>query len=90
MPGLEYNEDRKCRQVKYVDIRLFELKSSILTSKVCLLPPEYCTSRASPDLLHSGYLQDVGRELVPGIDILWTGKELLSFILWLCALFISG
>lgn len=41
-------------------------------------PTEYCSSRAAPSLLHSAYLKDIGTELNPGIDILWTGNKVVS------------
>jgi protein O-GlcNAcase / histone acetyltransferase len=41
-------------------------------------PTPYCQRMA--DRLHGGpgYLQTIGRELVPAIDILWTGPEIVS------------
>ena len=35
---------------------------------------EYCASPAVPSVLESLYLQHIGSELDPGIDILWTGE----------------
>ena len=35
---------------------------------------EYCVSRAVPSVLEFLYLQHIGSELDPGIDILWTGE----------------
>lgn len=42
---------------------------------VLMLCEEYCTSRASPDLIRSKYLQTLGKKLDPAIDILWTGDN---------------
>ena len=40
---------------------------------ILVLFPEYCMSRACPDLPKSEYLHTIGKKLDPGIDILWTG-----------------
>ena len=36
---------------------------------------EYCESRAVPSVAKSQYLQHIGAELDPGIDIMWTGES---------------
>ena len=43
---------------------------------MCVNPffTEYCGSRAVPSVLESLYLQHIGSELDPGIDILWTDE----------------
>ncbi|XP_052226064.1 protein O-GlcNAcase-like [Dreissena polymorpha] len=41
-------------------------------------PTEYCTSRAMPTLLTSGYLNTVGSKLLNDIHILWTGAKVIS------------
>ena len=41
-------------------------------------PTEYCSSRASPSVLQSEYLQTLGRQLHAAIDILWTGPMVVS------------
>ena len=35
---------------------------------------EYCASRAVPNVFLSEYLNTIGSKLLPGVDILWTGK----------------
>ena len=35
---------------------------------------EYCASRAVPNVSLSEYLNTIGSKLLPGVDILWTGK----------------
>lgn len=41
-------------------------------------PTEYCTSRAMPNLVSSGYLNTVGSKLLNDIHILWTGSKVIS------------
>ncbi|CAI8006641.1 Protein O-GlcNAcase [Geodia barretti] len=41
-------------------------------------PTEYCESRAVPSVAKSQYLQHIGAELDPGIDIMWTGPKVIS------------
>ena len=42
---------------------------------------EYCASRAVPNVSLSEYLNTIGSKLLPGVDILWTGKLSLSCVL---------
>ena len=37
---------------------------------------EYCGSRAIPSVKDSPYLNYIGENLRPGIDIMWTGRLL--------------
>lgn len=46
------------------------------TFMIC--PTDYCARFCSPSVLKSPYLQTVGEELLPGIDILWTGPKVVS------------
>ena len=41
-------------------------------------PTAYCGRMAEHKLGGEGYLPTVGRELAPGIDVLWTGPEIIS------------
>lgn len=41
-------------------------------------PTPYCGRMAAAGTGGPGYLSTVGRELLPGIDILWTGPEIVS------------
>ncbi|CAG2107887.1 unnamed protein product, partial [Medioppia subpectinata] len=41
-------------------------------------PTEYCTSRAVPNVQNSEYLNTVGRTLMNGIDIMWTGCKVIT------------
>ena len=44
-------------------------------------PPDYCAAFCTPSVPQSSYLLTVGGALLPAIDVLWTGKELIhSFI----------
>lgn len=41
-------------------------------------PTDYCASYCTPNVSQSSYLHTVGEELLPGIDILWTGPKVVS------------
>ncbi len=41
-------------------------------------PTPYCGRMAEHGLGGAGYLETIGRELEPGIDVLWTGPEIIS------------
>jgi protein O-GlcNAcase/histone acetyltransferase len=43
-----------------------------------LCPTPYCGRMAERKLGGEGYLSTLGRELSPGIDVLWTGPEIVS------------
>ncbi|XP_040411829.1 protein O-GlcNAcase-like isoform X3 [Cygnus olor] len=42
------------------------------------LSPEYCSSLCSPSPGQSCYLLTLGRELLPGIGVIWTGPKVVS------------
>lgn len=35
---------------------------------------DYCAAFCTPNVSQSSYLHTVGEKLLPGIDVLWTGK----------------
>ncbi|XP_068177052.1 protein O-GlcNAcase [Antennarius striatus] len=41
-------------------------------------PTDYCDAFCTPSVSQSSYLHIVGEELLPGIDILWTGPKVVS------------
>ncbi|XP_053711516.1 protein O-GlcNAcase-like isoform X2 [Synchiropus splendidus] len=41
-------------------------------------PTDYCAAFCIPDVAQSSYLHTVGDNLLPGIDILWTGPKVVS------------
>ncbi|XP_062488157.1 protein O-GlcNAcase-like isoform X2 [Pezoporus occidentalis] len=41
-------------------------------------PTEYCSSLCSPSPSQSSYLLTIGRELLPGIGVIWTGPKVVS------------
>lgn len=43
-------------------------------SKHCFPFVDYCAAFCTPNVSQSSYLHTVGEKLLPGIDILWTGK----------------
>jgi protein O-GlcNAcase/histone acetyltransferase len=47
-------------------------------SRFIFCPTAYCGRMAAQGLGGPGYLETVGRELAPGIDILWTGPNIVS------------
>lgn len=42
-------------------------------------PTEYCSSRCSPNLVDSTYLNTLGEKLVKEIEIMWTGPQVKAF-----------
>lgn len=42
--------------------------------KFLFCPTEYCATRAVPNVANSEYLITLGAKLLPGIDVMWTGK----------------
>jgi protein O-GlcNAcase/histone acetyltransferase len=43
-----------------------------------LCPTEYCDRFATPSVEASPYLRDLGERLAPGVDVYWTGPEIVS------------
>lgn len=43
-----------------------------------VLGAEYCASRANPNVQSSEYLNTIGARLLSGIDVLWTGPNVVS------------
>eukprot|EP00066_Takifugu_rubripes_P029805 XP_011619071.1 PREDICTED: protein O-GlcNAcase-like isoform X2 [Takifugu rubripes] len=41
-------------------------------------PTDYCAAYCTPNVSQSAYLKTVGEELLPGIDVLWTGPKVVS------------
>ncbi|KAJ8001570.1 hypothetical protein DPEC_G00170850 [Dallia pectoralis] len=41
-------------------------------------PTDYCAAFCSPSVSQSSYLHTVGDNLLPGIDVLWTGPKVVS------------
>jgi protein O-GlcNAcase / histone acetyltransferase len=48
------------------------------TTRFLFCPTAYCSRMANRNLGGEGYLATVGRELLPEIDIFWTGPEIIS------------
>lgn len=44
--------------------------------KFLLCPTQYCSTRASPNVTDSEYLNTLGAKLMPEINIMWTGEYL--------------
>ncbi|KAM8879881.1 protein O-GlcNAcase isoform 1-T1 [Spinachia spinachia] len=41
-------------------------------------PTDYCAAFCTPNVSQSSYLHTVGENLLPGIDVLWTGPKVVS------------
>ncbi|CAG10789.1 unnamed protein product, partial [Tetraodon nigroviridis] len=41
-------------------------------------PTDYCAAFCSPSVSQSAYLQTLGEQLLPGMDVLWTGPKVVS------------
>lgn len=46
--------------------------------KLFFCPTEYCGRMAGGDVRRSAYLSEIGAALAPGIEIFWTGPEIVS------------
>lgn len=54
------------------------LYEELLQPKFLFCPVEYCSSRASPNVRDSEYLQTIGELLNPNIQVFWTGAKVVS------------
>ncbi len=54
------------------------LRQQSPSSQLLFCPTPYCDRMDRAQLGGDGYLDEVGRLLAPGIDILWTGPEIVS------------
>lgn len=41
-------------------------------------PTQYCSTRAVPTVINSDYLNTLGSQLAPEVDILWTGSKVIT------------
>ena len=57
---------------------VFKFEKAFTFMVFTLYFPEYCSSRAVPDVEQSEYLNTIGTRLLPGIDIMWTGPKVIS------------
>lgn len=55
-----------------------DLQPQSAESRFLFCPTPYCGRMAMRGLGGAGYLQTIGRELAPQIDIFWTGSEIIS------------
>lgn len=49
--------------------------SHAISMVFCFVFSDYCAAFCTPSVSQSSYLHTVGEKLLPGIDILWTGKN---------------
>lgn len=70
----EMFKDYACAQVSVTNLIYKHLRCP----KFLFCPTEYCETRAVPSLLESNYLKTIGSGLMQGIDILWSGSQVIS------------
>jgi protein O-GlcNAcase/histone acetyltransferase len=54
------------------------LREQVPTARLLFCPTAYCGMMADRKLGGGGYLERIGRELLPEIDIFWTGPDIIS------------
>ena len=54
------------------------LRGRDAAGRMLICPTAYCTRMADAGLGGAGYLRELGERLAPGIDVLWTGPEIVS------------
>eukprot|EP00092_Neocalanus_flemingeri_P029017 GFUD01031502.1.p1 GENE.GFUD01031502.1~~GFUD01031502.1.p1 ORF type:complete len:664 (+),score=180.97 GFUD01031502.1:119-2110(+) len=54
------------------------LYEELVRPKFLFCPVEYCSSRATPNVKDSEYLQTIGDILHPSINVFWTGSKVVS------------
>ncbi len=54
------------------------LREQLPTVRLAFCPTPYCGRMAERGVGEPGYLEAVGRELLPEIDVFWTGPEIIS------------
>ncbi|XP_054167405.1 protein O-GlcNAcase-like isoform X2 [Oppia nitens] len=58
-----------------------EIYQSLGQPRFLFCPTEYCNSRAVPNVQNSEYLNTIGRTLMSGIDVMWTGSKVITHTL---------
>lgn len=51
------------------------------SGQLLFCPTEYCGRFAQPSVTASPYLRTLGEQLAPGIEVLWTGPEIISEVI---------
>ncbi|KAF5905163.1 protein O-GlcNAcase-like [Clarias magur] len=60
----------------YITNQVYEHLQEPQTFLFC--PTDYCAAFCTPNVSQSSYLLTVGENLLPGIDVLWTGPKVVS------------
>jgi len=55
-----------------------EVFQAINEAHFMFCPTEYCSARANPNVRTSEYLNTIGAQLLPEIDIMWTGTKVIT------------
>jgi protein O-GlcNAcase/histone acetyltransferase len=84
IPDRMHDEDRQrwgsfaSAQCQLANAALRQVRERERASRFLFCPTPYCERMATRHLGGAGYLETVGRELEPEIDVLWTGPEIIS------------
>jgi protein O-GlcNAcase/histone acetyltransferase len=54
------------------------LRERVPDARLLFCPTPYCSRMAAANHGGAGYLETIGRELLPEIDVFWTGPEIIS------------
>ncbi len=78
---IPYQQDRAAQALEQVEathhlMRFLETRG--LQSNVLFCPTEYCAERAVPSVQASPYLNTLGQQLAPGVEVFWTGPQIVS------------
>src|SRR5205085_8340571 len=55
-----------------------EVFQAINEAHFMFCPTEYCSARANPNVRTSEYLNTIGAQLLPQLDIMWTGTKVIT------------
>jgi protein O-GlcNAcase / histone acetyltransferase len=84
IPDRMHEEDRRrwgsfaAAQCQLTNAVFRWLRTRLPGARFLFCPTAYCSQMAKAQLGGAGYLETVGRELVPEIDVFWTGPEIVS------------
>ncbi len=55
-----------------------QLREQGIDGRFFMCPTDYCGRMATPSVAESAYLRELGERLQPGIEVFWTGDEIVS------------
>jgi protein O-GlcNAcase/histone acetyltransferase len=65
-------------QCHVANVAFMWIRARLPEARFIFCPTAYCGSMARRNLGGEGYLATIGRELSPGIDVIWTGPNIVS------------